>query len=282
MSHLSMLQEATCNSSSSTTPSTRQTLGYYSTRLDGTLSAYLQREEIHFSSSTTAIIVRLLEQEVLHRFGYPRAILSDNGSQFTSQGWKAACIKWKVRHWTTSVYHPRANPTERRNQEIKTGLRMYLESGEHRNWDTHLSKILFDQRGRQNAATVTTPYYALFGRPLLRPGECENVPADENVIEPPPFREPVDDIRRHQREYKQQRAVPEPEVHRYRPHQLVYSREHPLSSTEQHFHAGFAPRWSGPHTVHSYVGGNTYWIEKNNRLVKLHHDQLRPVPNTGD
>ncbi|XP_018330321.1 uncharacterized protein K02A2.6-like [Agrilus planipennis] len=273
MSHLSMLQEAPCNSSSSTTPPIRQTLGYYSTRLDWTLSAYLQREEFllvvtdifsrwvecfPISSSTTAIIVRLLEQEVLHRFGFPQAILSDNGSQFASQGWKAACIKWKVRHWSTFVYHPRANPTERRNQEIKTGLRMYLESGEHRNWDTHLSKILFDQRGRRNAATGTTPYYALFGRPLLRPGEWENVTEDGNVIEPPTFRERVDDIRRHQREYQQQRAVPESEVHRYRPHQLVYSREHSLSSAEQNFHAGFAPRWSGPHTVHSYVGGNTY------------------------
>ncbi|XP_025833815.1 uncharacterized protein LOC112905482 [Agrilus planipennis] len=232
-------------------------------------------EAFPISSATTAVITRLLEQEVMQRFGYPRAILTDNGSQFTSRQWQAACIKWKAHHWTTAIYHPRANPTERRKQEIKTGLRIYLQQGEHRTWDTHLSKILFDQRGRRNAATGTTPYYALFGRSLLKPGEWNNNPDD---VDPVTYQERVENIRRHQYHYLQPRVTAEPrEPQRYEPGKLVYCKEHPLSNKENQFHAGFASRWSGPYPIQGYAGGNTYWVEEENRLVKVHHEQLRPV-----
>ncbi|XP_025830531.1 uncharacterized protein K02A2.6-like [Agrilus planipennis] len=238
-------------------------------------------EAFPISAATTAVVTRLLEQEVLNRYGYPRAILTDNGSQFTSRNWKAACVKWKAQHWTTAIYHPRANPTERRNQEIKTGLRIYLQQGDHRTWDTHLPKILFDQRGRRNAATGTTPYYALFGRTLLRPGEWDNS-NDEDVANLPTYQERTDDIRRHQQAYQNQRAgAATRDIHPYEHGQQVYCREQPLSNAENHFHAGFAPRWSGPHIVQGYAGGNTYWVQKDNRLVKIHHDHLRPVPAPG-
>nr|CAD7414919.1 unnamed protein product [Timema poppensis] len=54
------------------------------------------------------------------------------------------------------VYHSQANPTERRNQEIKKGIRLYIFEN-HRIWDLHLPQILFDLRYRRNKATGMTP-----------------------------------------------------------------------------------------------------------------------------
>jgi transposase InsO family protein len=77
-------------------------------------------------TSTTSVIVRLLEEEVFTRQGYPGAIITDNGSQFTSRRWTRACRHWQTRTWTTAPYTPRENPTKRRNQELKKALRFRL------------------------------------------------------------------------------------------------------------------------------------------------------------
>lgn len=37
--------------------------------------------------ATSGQILQLLKTEVFSRYGYPRCILSDNGSQFTSRQW---------------------------------------------------------------------------------------------------------------------------------------------------------------------------------------------------
>ncbi|KAJ8884021.1 hypothetical protein PR048_015878 [Dryococelus australis] len=33
--------------------------------------------------------------------------------------WRDFCTKWVVQHHMTAIYHPRTNPTERRNQDMK-------------------------------------------------------------------------------------------------------------------------------------------------------------------
>ena len=113
---------------------------------------------------------RLLEEQVFSRYGYPRRILSDNGPQFTGSIWAEASRRWDCELWTTPVYHPRENPTERRNQEIKKGLRLRLHQGNQRTWDRFLPELLFGLRRRRNAATNVTPSH-LFGKTIARPGE---------------------------------------------------------------------------------------------------------------
>ena len=80
-------------------------------------------------SSTAPTIISLMEREVFPRWGYPKQILSDNGRQFIGHKWIDACRRWDCELWTTPVYHPRANPTERRNQEIKKGIRLRIDQG---------------------------------------------------------------------------------------------------------------------------------------------------------
>ena len=80
-------------------------------------------EAFPLGTSTTNTITKVLEDEVFSRWGYSSEIISDNGPQFGSEHWQVACEKWQTTPWTTRIYHPQANVTERRNQEIKKGLR---------------------------------------------------------------------------------------------------------------------------------------------------------------
>lgn len=120
-------------------------------------------EAFPLRNETAQATIQILEQEIFSRYGYPKAIISDNGTQFTAHIFKAACKRWKTMQWFTPIFHPRANPTERRNQEIKKVLRVLELVRPNQSWDTALHKGLFSIRNRMNAATGQTPSYLLFG-----------------------------------------------------------------------------------------------------------------------
>jgi hypothetical protein len=126
-------------------------------------------EAFPIPKATLGTIALFLEREVFLRWGFPQKILTDNAPQFRGQRW--ANLYEGASSWTTPVYYPRANPTERRNQEVKKGLRLRLGGGAQQKWGRHFPEIVFNTRRRRNAATGQTPAELLLGRNLARPGE---------------------------------------------------------------------------------------------------------------
>ena len=128
-------------------------------------------EAFPLGNSKAPQILETLEREVFRRYGYPRSLLTDNGPQFTGRTWIEACQKWSISCWTTLTYHPRANPTERHNQDLKKGMWLRLAVRPHKDWDRDIPEILYNTRTRKNAATGLTPSEVLFGENLKRPGD---------------------------------------------------------------------------------------------------------------
>uniref|UniRef100_A0ABD2VXU9 Integrase catalytic domain-containing protein n=1 Tax=Trichogramma kaykai TaxID=54128 RepID=A0ABD2VXU9_9HYME len=123
------------------------------------------------AATDATTIAAKLESQVFTRWGFLQAILTDNDTQFSGRAWASACKTWQAYQWTTAMYRPQANPTERRNQEVKTALRIHLKGRPHVEWDLQIPKILFQLRNRKNAATGKSPAELLLGRDLLLPGE---------------------------------------------------------------------------------------------------------------
>ncbi|XP_063224720.1 uncharacterized protein K02A2.6-like [Bacillus rossius redtenbacheri] len=131
--------------------------------------------------------------EFFPRYGYPGVLLTDNKAQFVGRHWRMSCERWGMEHRTTPTYHPRANPTERRNQDIKTQLRIRLDE-DHTKWDLHLPTLLYCLRRRTNVVTGHSPAELVQGRTLALPGEAQAL-ADTDVTTVDELR---DDARRHQ------------------------------------------------------------------------------------
>jgi hypothetical protein len=74
------------------------------------------------------------------QYGFPDAVLSDNGPQFVSEiyenMWRS--VSSKPKH--TTPYHPQTNLTEQVNRTIVTQLRMYVD-GHHTDWDARLREL---------------------------------------------------------------------------------------------------------------------------------------------
>ena len=130
--------------------------------------------------------------------------------QFISQHWANT---WQCRDcdlWTTPNYRSWANPTERRNQNIKIKIRLRINSGNYRTCDKDLLKILFSFRRRQNAATRQTPSHLLLGWTLPRPGDWRLQEHDDLTIQERHEREEGAKYRqeRYQQWYTNQTPIP--------------------------------------------------------------------------
>lgn len=228
-------------------------------------------EAFPISDSKTDTIAALLENEVFARWGYPKKILSDNASQFRGKGWHALCAKWGAEPWTTPAYTPRANPTERRNGEIKKGLRLRLcHKTDHSRWDEYIPSILFNIRRRRNVITGFTPSMLLLGHTIRRPGETTDAyePATKGRI---------DEAAQHQEEslpprpLDVQAAVKEGD--------RVYVKSHVLSSAADKYCAGLGPAWEGAYEVIHQHSPQIFTVDRPGRgPTKLHVEQLKVVP----
>ena len=94
-------------------------------------------EAIPLKQHTAADVAQALGT-VFSRFGFPQQILSDQGSDFTSELMQVFLNEFSVHHIRTSPYHPQSNGAcERFNGTLKTMIRSLLDRFPD-SWDTAL------------------------------------------------------------------------------------------------------------------------------------------------
>ncbi|GFT43623.1 hypothetical protein TNCV_3362531 [Trichonephila clavipes] len=103
--------------------------------------------------------------EVLLRYGLPRRLISDNGPQFISAVMQLTCDLLEITQDLIPVYHPQANPSERKNRDLKPRLAI-LVGEEHSAWEDKLPLIRFAMNTSVCDTTGHTAACLPFGRQL--------------------------------------------------------------------------------------------------------------------
>jgi transposase InsO family protein len=101
------------------------------------------------------------------RWGVPRVIVSDNGTQFTSRHYIEWCKSLSIKPFFISAYHPQANLTERYNQTIKSMIIATIERC--KDWDLHIPELSFALATACNDSTKFSPAYLNTGREFRTP-----------------------------------------------------------------------------------------------------------------
>jgi hypothetical protein len=104
--------------------------------------------------------------EVCLRYGIPRKLISDKGTQFRSAIMQKICFCLEISKAFTAVYHPEANPVERRNRDLKTQLAIQIRDKPHSDWPRQLSSIRFAMNTARSQSTGKTPAFLLFGNEI--------------------------------------------------------------------------------------------------------------------
>ena len=106
---------------------------------------------------------------VFSRVGLPTEILTDQGSQCTSELMKEISRLLSIRQLTTTPYHPSCNGlVERFNGTLKLMLRR-LCSEKPRDWDRYLAPLVFAYRETPQSSLQFAPFELLYGRSVRGP-----------------------------------------------------------------------------------------------------------------
>ena len=98
-------------------------------------------------------------------YGIPEAVLTDRGTNFTSQVIESLWERLDVHTLRTTAYHPQADGiTERFNRTIKTMLAQFVDQQKQNDWDTKLDKLTFAYNTAVHATTKLSPFELMFGR----------------------------------------------------------------------------------------------------------------------
>ena len=107
--------------------------------------------------------------DVFSRVGFPTEILSDKGSQFTSDLMKEVCRLISLKQLFTTPYNPKCNGLcERMNGVLKSMLKKMCQE-KPKDWDRYLSAVLFAYREVPQASTGFSPFELLYERTVHGP-----------------------------------------------------------------------------------------------------------------
>ena len=106
---------------------------------------------------------------IFTRLGFPKEVLSDNGTRLTSQVMKEVYRISGIKGLYTSVYHPQSNgASERFNGVLKKMLKR-MASEQPRMWDRYLNPILFAYRAAEHKSMGFSPFQLMYGREVRGP-----------------------------------------------------------------------------------------------------------------
>ena len=115
------------------------------------------------STNSQTIIKRLDAQ--FSRYGIPKTLRTDNGSNLVSAEIEQYLTEMGIIHKLTTPLWPRANgEVERQNRSLLKAMR--AAHAEKRNWRTELNKYLLAYRSTAHVTTGKTPAELLYGRNL--------------------------------------------------------------------------------------------------------------------
>ncbi|XP_053973168.1 uncharacterized protein LOC128873557 [Hylaeus volcanicus] len=203
-------------------------------------------------------------------------IISDNGTQFVGGVMQQVAHCLGIQQTFTPVYHPEANPVERKNRDLKVQLEIYVR-GDHAAWDEQLPAIRFAMNSAKCESTGYSAVYLTFGRELRTPDDTNRdlrqIVEEENFLPEvtPKLLALADTLRvAHQtQEERQIRWKQYADQRRregvYQPGDLVWVNTHTISRREQRYPSKLAPRRDRPYVVKQRKGARSYKLQTGQR-----------------
>nr|CAH66143.1 OSIGBa0114M03.1 [Oryza sativa] len=197
--------------------------------------------------------------------GVPKKIVSDRGSQFTSNFWKKLQEEMGSKLNFSTAYHPQTDgQTERVNQILEDMLRAcVLDFGG--SWDKNLPYAEFSYNNSYQASLQMAPYEALYGRKCRTPLLWDQT-GERQVFGTDILRE-AEEKSRHKSYTDNRRRDLSFEEGDY-----VYLRVTPLRGVHRfHTKGKLAPRFVGPYKIVSRRGEVAYQLELPQSLAGVHN-----------
>lgn len=246
-------------------------------------------EAIAMPDQKAETVARAFVDKVVLRHSAPQQLLTDRGTNFTSQLMREVYGMLGVKKLQTTAYHPQCNgAVERLNHTISTMISHYV-AHDQRDWDSWLPYAMFAYNTAVHEGTKETPFYLLYGRsptipsvalspPKINYGTLENYRAELEqrlAMAHEIARKALNSAAKARRDRQSAKCHEMP----YRVGDAVYLK---IFETRTGFAKKLSPKWRGPFEVVEVLSDVTVRL-KGIRLGDdkiVHIDKLKPAPVT--
>jgi len=128
-------------------------------------------ETVPLKNMTHREVIEFITEHIIHRFGIPQTLTTDQGSSFISKEVRDFAESYKIKILNSSPYYAQANgQAESSNKILITLIKKKIEENPRR-WHEVLSEALWAHRISRHGTTKVTPFELVYGQEAVLPVE---------------------------------------------------------------------------------------------------------------
>jgi transposase InsO family protein len=115
-------------------------------------------EAVSLKNMTHREVIQFITEHIIHRFGIPQTLTTDQGTSFVSKEVRKFAELYKIKLLKSSPYYTQTNgQTESSNKTLIKLIKKKVEENPRR-WHELLSKALWEHRISRHGATKVAPF----------------------------------------------------------------------------------------------------------------------------
>lgn len=227
------------------------------------------------SALTTA---QAFVHHVILKYGIPKMVVSDNGTNFISDTMKQVSKLLKMKRVLTTPYHPQSNQVERFHRSLSSYLKAYVQN-EKENWSHYLDYALFVYNNTFNSTTGFAPFELIYGHANEIPCEItgRRIPVYNYQNYVNELRNKLHSMHQLAAENILKRKDENKRYHdsRTKANLLKLNRNDLVLVLKPKREFKFDHPYDGPYRVENVLSPVVVTIRKGNRAMKIHTDRLK-------
>lgn len=240
-------------------------------------------EFIPLPDQTAESVARALVQRLITKFGVPKALITDQGANFTSELISQLCRFLHVRKIQTTGFHPQSNGRLERVHATIARMLSHFVNRHQTDWDEYLPYVTMAYNSHSHESTGFSPFEMVFGRKMETPLEADLTITEESDL----YSDHVEALRtklketfevaaqrkatargRYERNYNRKSKEVE-----YREGQLVWLH---VPSLRRHRVKKLAKLWKGPYKILRVLSPLNVILKIRRREVTVHVNRIKP------
>jgi hypothetical protein len=131
-------------------------------------------EAIPLEKVTSENMIEFVKEHIIHSFGIPQTITTDQGTQFTSSESRDFAKSMGIKLLSSSPYYAQANGQAEASNKIMIKIIQKKIDQKARRWHSVLNETLWAYRMAPHGATQTSPYELVYGHHAVLPWEMQS------------------------------------------------------------------------------------------------------------
>ena len=128
-------------------------------------------EAVPLRNMTQKEVIQFITEHIVHRFGIPQALTTDQGTSFMAKEVKQFAESLGIKMLSSSPYYAQANGQAESSNKILVRLIKKKVQDYPRRWHEVLSEALWAHRISRHGATKVTPFELVYGQEAVLPIE---------------------------------------------------------------------------------------------------------------